>query len=117
MGPPGPGVCLPMGRGAAPSGGWARVLTMTGGLSQRAAVASRVERLVERAMAFAIDERDDDGAVARVDWLAQAAPAARDQPGDVCREHAESDLVVRARAAGLLARVRHDDLSSAERRP
>jgi hypothetical protein len=68
-------------------------------------------------MAFAIDERDDDVAVARLAWLAQDDRAALDQAGDVCLEHAESDLVVRARAAGLLARVRHDDLSSAERRP
>jgi hypothetical protein len=90
---------------------------MTGGLSQRAAVASRVERLVERAMAFAIDERDDDVAVARLAWLAQDDHAALDQAGEVCLEHAEGDLVVRARASGLLARVRHDDLSSAGRRP
>jgi hypothetical protein len=90
---------------------------MTGGLSQRAAVASRVERLVERAIASAIDERDDDVAVARLAWLAQDDHAALDQAGEVCLEHAEGDLVVRARAAGLLARVRHDDLSRVGRRP
>jgi hypothetical protein len=90
---------------------------MTGGLSQRAAVVSRVERLVERAMAFAVDERDDDIAVARLAWLAQDDHAALEQAGELCLEHAEGDLVVRARAAGLLARVRHHDLSSAGRRP
>jgi hypothetical protein len=44
---------------------------MTSELRQRAAVASRVERLVERAMALAVDESDDDLAVARLAWLAQ----------------------------------------------
>jgi hypothetical protein len=43
---------------------------MTSELRQRAAVASRVERLVERAMALAVDESDDDLAVARLAWLA-----------------------------------------------
>jgi hypothetical protein len=90
---------------------------MTGGLSQRAAVASRVERLVERATAFAVDERDDDTAVARLAWLAQDDHAALDQAGEVCLERTEGDLVVRARAAGLLARVRDHDLSSGGRRP
>jgi hypothetical protein len=90
---------------------------MTGGLSQRAAVASRVERLAERALSFAVDERDDDTAVARLAWLAQDDHAALDQAGEVCLERTEGDLVVRARAAGLLARVRHDDRSSGGRRP
>jgi hypothetical protein len=84
---------------------------MTSELSQRAAVASRVERLVERAMTFALDERDDDLAVARLAWLAQDDQAALEEAGEVCLGHPEAGLVVRARATGLLARVRHHDPS------
>jgi hypothetical protein len=83
---------------------------MTSELSQRAAVASRVERLVERAMALAIDEHDDDLAVARLAWLAQDDQAALEQAGEVCLGHPEAGLVVRARATGLLAQVRGHDL-------
>jgi hypothetical protein len=84
---------------------------MTSGLSQQPAVASRVERLVERAIAFAIDERDDV-AVARLAWLAQDDQAALDEAGEVCLERTEVGLVVRGRAVGLLARVRHHDLAT-----
>jgi hypothetical protein len=83
---------------------------MTSELPQRAAVASRVERLVERAMALAVDERDDDLAVARLAWLAQDDQAALTEAGEVCLGHPEAGLVVRARATGLLARARHHDL-------
>jgi hypothetical protein len=83
---------------------------MTSELSQRAAVASRVERLVERAIALAVDERDDELAVARLAWLAQDDQAALEEAGEVCLGHPEAGLVVRARATGLLARVRHHDL-------
>jgi hypothetical protein len=85
---------------------------MTSGVPQQSAVASRIGRLVERAISFAIDERDDDLAVARLAWLAQDDEAALEEAGQVCLEHAEVDLVVRARAAGLLARVRHHDLAA-----
>jgi hypothetical protein len=85
---------------------------MTSGLSQRAAVASRVERLVERAMALAIDEHDDDIAVARLAWLAQDDHAALEEAGEVCLGRTEVGLVVRGRAVGLLARVRHHDLAA-----
>jgi hypothetical protein len=85
---------------------------MTSGLSQQPAVASRVERLVERAMALAIDELDDDIAVARLAWLAQDDHAAVDQAGEVCLGHTGVGLVVRGRAIGLLARVRHHDLAA-----
>jgi len=78
---------------------------MSGELSQRSAVASRVERLVERAMAFAVDERDDDLAVARLAWLAQDDQATLAEAGEVCLGRTEVGLVVRTRAAGLLARV------------
>ena len=49
---------------------------MTSGLPQQPAIASRVGRLVERAIAFAVDERDDDLAVARLAWLARDDQAA-----------------------------------------
>jgi hypothetical protein len=84
---------------------------MTSGLSQQPAVASRVERLVERAFAFAIDERDDV-AVARLAWVAQDDHVALEEAGEVCLERTEVGLVVRGRAAGLLARVRHHDLAA-----
>jgi hypothetical protein len=61
-------------------------------------------------MTFAIDERDDDLAVARLAWLAQDDQAALEEAGQVCLGHPEAGLVVRARATGLLARVRHHDL-------
>jgi hypothetical protein len=84
---------------------------MSSGLSRQAAVASRVERLVERAMALAIDEHDDDIAVARLAWLAQDDHAALEEAGEVCLGHMGVGLVVRGRAIGLLARVRHHELS------
>ena len=85
---------------------------MTSGPSQQPVVASRVERLVERAVSLAIDEHDDELAVARLAWLAQDDQAALDEAGEVCLGHTEVDLVVRGRATGLLARVRHRDLAA-----
>jgi hypothetical protein len=85
---------------------------MTSGALQQSAVASRVARLVERTMAFAVDECDDDLAVARLAWLAQDDHAALAEAGEVCLEHTEADLVVRSRAAGLLARVGHPGLAA-----
>jgi hypothetical protein len=90
---------------------------MTSELRQRAAVASRVERLVERAMALAVDESDDDLAVARLAWLAQDDQAALAEAGEVCLGHPAAGLVVVARATGLLARARHHDPSRTRRRP
>jgi hypothetical protein len=78
---------------------------MTTGAPQRSAVASRVERLVERAMALAVEERNDDLVVARLAWLANDDQAALDQAGEVCLALSDVNLVVRGRAAGLLARV------------
>jgi hypothetical protein len=40
-------------------------------VSQQQTVASKVERLVERAITFAVDKHDDGLAVARLAWLAQ----------------------------------------------
>jgi len=90
---------------------------MTTGALQQSAIASRVERLVERAIAFAVEERDEELAVARLAWLARDDQAALDQAGQVSLEHTESDLVVRARAAGLLARVHHHDHHDLAARP
>jgi hypothetical protein len=85
---------------------------MTSELSQQPAVASRVERLVERAVAYAVDEHDDDVAVARLAWLARDDLAALKVAGEVCVERIEVDLAVRGRASGLLARVRHRRLQN-----
>jgi hypothetical protein len=87
---------------------------MTSGVPQQSAVASRVQRLVERAIAFAIDEHDDL-AVARLAWLAQGDQAALEEAGEACVGRTEVGLVVRARATGLLARVRHHELSMQDR--
>ena len=83
---------------------------MTSGVPQQSAVASRVERLVERAMAFAIDERDEV-AVARLAWLAQDDHVALEEAGEVCRERTDVGLVVCGRAVALLARAHHHDLA------
>jgi hypothetical protein len=71
---------------------------------------SRVERLVERAMAFAVEEYDDDRAVARLAWLAHDDLVALDQACGRCLSHTDVDLGIRGRAIGLLARVLYPDL-------
>ena len=71
---------------------------------------SGVERLVERAMTYAVEEFDDDRAVARLVWLARDNQAALDQACDVCLSHSDIDLGIRGRAIGLLARVLYPDL-------
>jgi hypothetical protein len=85
---------------------------MTSELSRQRPVVTRVARLFERATALAIEEHDDDIAAARLAWLAQDDHAALEEAGDLCLEYTEVNLVVRARAAGLLARVRHHDLAA-----
>jgi hypothetical protein len=95
-------------------GGVGYGFAMTSGVPQQSALASRVARLAERAVTFAIDEHDDDLAVARLAWLAQDDQAALEEAGEVCLEHTEVGLVVRTRAAGLLARVGHHDLAAAQ---
>jgi hypothetical protein len=69
-----------------------------------------VEQLVERAMAFAVEEFDDDLAVARLAWLARNDQAALDQACDRCLSYTDVDLGIRGRAIGLLARVLYPDL-------
>ena len=83
---------------------------MTSGLSQQSAVAARVERLVERAMTFAVEDFDAAAAVARLAWLAHDDEAAVDQACEVCQGRTEADLVIRGRAIELLARVRDHNL-------
>jgi hypothetical protein len=99
------GACLPSYRGVGSSGGWARVLAVTSEHSRQPAVASRLARLVERVMTLAVEERDDDLAVARLAWLAHTDQAALAEAGQVCLGHPEAGLVVGGWAAGLLARV------------
>jgi hypothetical protein len=69
-----------------------------------------VERLVERAMTYAVEEFDDDLAVARLAWLARDDQAALDQACAVCLSYTDIDLGIRGRAIGLLARVLYPDL-------
>ena len=61
-------------------------------------------------MTFAVEEFDDDLAVARLAWLAQDDQAALDQACDVCLSYTDIDLGIRGRAIGLLARVLYADL-------
>jgi hypothetical protein len=70
----------------------------------------RVQRLVERAMTFAVEEYDDDLAVTRLAWLARDDQAALDQACDACLSYTRIDLGIRGRAIGLLARVLYPDL-------
>jgi hypothetical protein len=77
---------------------------------RRPAAASRVERLVERAKAFVVEEYDDGLAVGRLAWLARDDLAALDQACDVCLSYTDVDLGIRGRAIGLLAQVLYPDL-------
>jgi hypothetical protein len=72
--------------------------------------ASRVERLVERSMTFAVKEYDDDRAVARLAWLAQDDHPALAEACDACLSYTDVDLAIRGRAIGLLARVLYPGL-------
>jgi hypothetical protein len=85
-------------------------MTISARHHQRAA--TRVARLVERAMSFAVEEYDDDGAAGRLAWLAEADHAALDEACDVCLSYTDVDLAIRGRAIGLLARVHYGDIRS-----
>ena len=61
-------------------------------------------------MTFAVEEYDDDLAVARLAWLAHDDLVALDRACDVCLSDTEVDLGIRGRAIGLLARVLYPDL-------
>ena len=83
---------------------------MSSPLRPPSAASLRVERLVERAMTYAVEEYDDDLAVARLAWLARNDQAALDQACDVCLSYTDIDLGIRGRAIGLLARLLYPDL-------
>jgi hypothetical protein len=70
---------------------------------------SRIERLTERAISFAIAEADEDLAVARLAFLAQGDHAALDAAIDACLARTERTLYTRWRAIGFLVRVRYED--------
>ena len=59
-----------------------------------------MERLVERAMTYAVEEYDDDLAAARLAWLAHDDQAALDQACDFCLSYTDIDLGIRGRAIG-----------------
>ena len=61
-------------------------------------------------MAFAVEEYDDDLAVARLAWLARNDKAAVDQACDVCLSYIDIDLGIRGRGIGLLAWVLYPEL-------
>lgn len=61
-------------------------------------------------MAFAVEEYDDELAVARLAWLAHDDLVALDQACDRCLSDIDIDLAIRGRAIGLLARVLYPDL-------
>jgi hypothetical protein len=62
-----------------------------------------VERLVERAMTYAVEEYDDDLAVARLAWLARDDQRALDQACDVCLSCRRLQVRYERRADILLA--------------
>jgi hypothetical protein len=61
-------------------------------------------------MTYAVEEYDDDLAVASLSWLAHDDQAALDQACDNCLSYIDLDLGIRGRAIGLLARVLYPDL-------
>lgn len=97
-GEPTQGLALPVIHSplASPSPWPARAATVLGMTSQPhpppAATSARVERLVERAMTSAVEEYDDDLAVARLAWLAHNDKAALDQACDICLGYTDIDL-------------------------
>jgi hypothetical protein len=70
---------------------------------------TRTERLIERAISFAIAEADEDLAVARLAFLAHGDHAALDSAIDACLARTEHTLYTRWRAINLLVRVRYED--------
>jgi hypothetical protein len=75
---------------------------------------TRIERLTERAISFAIAEADEDLAVARLAFLAQGDHAALDAAIDACLARTEHPLYIRWRAIGFLVRVRYEDQPTPE---
>jgi hypothetical protein len=70
---------------------------------------SRIERLTERAITFALAEPDEDLAVARLAFLAHGDHDALDAAIDACLARTERSLYTRWRAISFLVRVRYED--------
>jgi hypothetical protein len=70
---------------------------------------SRIERLTERAITFALAEADEDLAVARLAFLARGDHAALDAAIDACLACRDRSLRTRWRAISFLAQVRYED--------
>ena len=70
---------------------------------------TRIERLTERAISFAIAEVDEELAVARLAFLAHGGNVALDAAIDACLARTERTLYTRWRAISFLARVRYED--------
>jgi hypothetical protein len=72
-------------------------------------VMTRIQRLSERAITFAIAEANEDLAVARLAFLAHGDHAALDQAIEACLARRDRSLRTRWRAISFLARVRYPD--------
>jgi hypothetical protein len=70
---------------------------------------TRIERLTERAITFALAEADEELAVARLAFLAHDDHAALDAAIDACLARTERTLYTRWRAISFLVRVRYED--------
>jgi hypothetical protein len=70
---------------------------------------TRIDRLTERAISFAIADPDEELAVARLTFLAQDDLAALDAAIDACLARTDLSLCVRWQAIGFLVRVRYED--------
>ena len=77
---------------------------------------SRIERLTERAINFAITEADENLAVARLAVLAHGDHAALDAAIDACLARTERTLYTRWRAISFLVRVRYEDQPTPDQR-
>jgi hypothetical protein len=75
---------------------------------------TRIERLTERAISFALAEAHEDLAAARLAFLARGDHAALDAAIDACLTRTERTLYVRWRAIGFLVRVRYEDQPTPE---
>jgi predicted RNA polymerase sigma factor len=78
---------------------------------------TRIERLTERAISFAIAEVDEELAVARLAFLAHGGNVALDAAIDACLARTERTLYTRWRAISFLVRVRYEDQPTPEQRP
>jgi hypothetical protein len=70
---------------------------------------TRIERLTERAITFAIGEPDEELAVARLAFLAHGDHPALDAAIGACLARRDRTLYTRWRAISFLVRVRYED--------